>query len=163
MDQYQVHVPSWDSRHIWLHDLAVTAGNHGLTTAVSSIEDFLTDEKSHFISANCQMQFFKFLFFIIGKWESASSIHGRAIHVWEGTQCNIANVKCPVLQDWCINISPCLPNRGVPSRDVNRKNLFSWNIVSWNRSKDFKIGNYDEWFFQTQHEKVRFRFHSLNF
>ena len=29
------------------------------------------------------------------------------------------NVKCPVLQDWCINISPCLPNRGVPSCDVS--------------------------------------------
>ena len=157
MDQFQVYVPNWDSRHIWLHDLAVTAGNHGLTTAVSAIEDFLTDEKSHFISANCQMQFFKFLFFIIGKWESASSIsygpYGRA-----------QKVQSPVSQNWCIKISPCLPNRGTPEswRKFNRKYLFSWNIVSWNRSKDFKIGNYDEWFFQTQHEKVRFRFHSLN-
>ena len=79
---------------------------------MSAIEDFLTDEKSHFISANCQMQFFKFLFFIIGKWESASSIsygpYGRA-----------QKVQSPVSQNWCIKISPCLPNRGVPSRDVS--------------------------------------------
>ena len=35
--------------------------------------DFMTDEKSHFASENCQMQFIKVLFLIIGKLESPFS------------------------------------------------------------------------------------------
>jgi len=70
VDQFQVHIPSRGSRHISLHDLVVTAMNRCVTTAVLANRDFLTDEKSHFISENCQMQFIKFLFLIIGKSES---------------------------------------------------------------------------------------------
>ena len=68
--------------------------NRYLTSAVLVNRDFLTDEKSHFTSENCQMQFIKFLFLIIGKSElpfSDMRVHRKS-------------KRRPGSSDRCINI-----------------------------------------------------------